>query len=421
MKHILFFLGSGVSFPSGMPGVEQLTEKIFTKPMVPSHGTYVERKPTPPIKADDIKKVNRLRNFLHWLKCRMEKYLFKMESRKSVNYEDLMYLCDRLRRVPQGDEFLAQKLFSHIVELDNIEKVDYVKLLRGEEVNGSSRFSGLKHTATEAMKLIRNVVDSELDKEERNVEGLGLIKDVIQDPEVGRVTIVTLCHDRLVERMLSGEGPDEWSHEFCDGFGEPTQNVQEYLPGSIHQRECRVKLIKPHGSVDWKLAEKKILPNKRKTNIYAKYKNQNKRYSPGSPEKVGVSYRFIGAGSTFLMRYGKEQSYGADIFGDMVYAMNSGLEDADLILVSGFGWKDRGMSHRLLNALEWNRGRRMVLLYKRDKLRSDVLCNRASYLLRAGEQYRRLRRRDQIITEVDSFLSDTDWEEVKQAVGWSDQ
>lgn len=403
-----------MSIPSGMLGVEELTACVFNKPMRCGNYGYTEDAARDVYEEPDPPEVTKVRSLIKKVQSVAEKYYDRLARDKEVNYEDLFYICRQIHQCEKGESPSIAPLVAEIKESDEVDLLD---------APSQDDRSDLQYTALHAQLLIRGVVQAELDDEQCKVKGLDVIRQVIQDPEVRQTTIVTLNHDRLVERMLEGNNPDDWTCDYADGFGNTKGCVREYRAGKIFNSEESVRVIKPHGSVDWFWAQKVFDDSDYQTPplTYFKHNDPTKKHIHKLSNGQGTKFEIAAAGPTFLTGFEKEQSYGADIFGDMVYAMNSGLEDADLVLVSGFGWKDRGVSHRLLNALEWDHERRMVLLYERDALRRDVLCNRASYLFRAGEQYRRLYRQEQIITEIDSFLSHTDWEEVKQAVGWGDQ
>ena len=409
MKHVLFFLGSGVSLASGMPDVETLTASVFNKPMRYGNDRYTEDAACAVYGEPDPPEVATVRSLIEKVQSVAETYYDQFTWDREVNYEDLFYICRQIYQCEKGESPSIAPLVAEIKESDEVDLLD---------APSQDDRSDLQYTALHAQLLIRGVVQTELDDEQREVKGLDVIRQVIEDPEVRKTTIVTLNHDRLVERMLEGNNPDRWTCDYADGFGNAKGLAREYEAGNIFNSEESVRVIKPHGSVDWFWAQKVFGDSdyQRLPLTYIKHSNPTKKHIRKLSNGQGTTFEITAPGPTFLTGFGKEQSYGADIFGDMIYAMNAGLEDADLVLVSGFGWKDQGMSHRLLNALEWNRERRMILLYSRDALRSDLLCNRASYLFGTGKQYRRLYRRNQITTKIESFLSGTGWKEIKQAV-----
>jgi hypothetical protein len=123
-------------------------------------------------------------------------------------------------------------------------------------------------------------------------------------------------------------------------------------------------------------------------------------------------YNITGAGSTFLTGNDKELTYGSDIIGDMVFAAITALDRADVIIESGFGWQDEGMANRLVNALNWDSSRKMVILHEASDM-DNLLDPRKSYLCGFNDPDR---HREQLVTSIDSYMSGTSWHEVKATI-----
>jgi len=63
--------------------------------------------------------------------------------------------------------------------------------------------------------------------------------------------------------------------------------------------------------------------------------------------------------------YNKIPQYGAGIFLAQFNELDRALNDHNLIIMSGYGWGDKGINMRLKNWLWKKRGRKILLLYER--------------------------------------------------------
>ena len=350
-----------------MPSVEDLTNAVFNKDMIPSHGIYFEprsdreyqrasRSITPPIEE----RINTLRCFLDTVRDKIAKY--KKIKKGSVNYEEIYHACEKVTQSEQGHSPVSSD-FTRRLATDLVTGQTEPCLL--DRSNGYYGESDIDHTAQHAIRLIKGVVSSELDDENCNINGLKIIQEIIQDNRFEDVNIVTLNHDRLVERFLEGDNSDNWSHEYEDGFSNQRGEAREYKPGQIFSTDKTTRIIKPHGSVDWFLAEKEFRKSQKPKEIsYIKHANQNNKRKYSLPGNGNEVYQIIGAGPFYLTGGEKEKQYADDIVGDMTYALNESLSNSEYILVSGFGWADRGMSRYLINSLRWDDNRKMVLMYE---------------------------------------------------------
>ena len=247
MKHVLFFLGSGVSFLSGMPNVESLTECVLNKPMRCGNDGYKEDAASAIYGESDPPEVTKVRSLIEKVQSVTETYYERLTRDREVNYEDLFYICRQIHQCEQGQSPSIASLAAEIKESSEVDLLD---------APSQDDRSDLQYTALHAQLLIRGVVQAELDDEQCKVKGFDVIRQVIEDPEVRKTTIVTLNHDRLVERMLEGNNPDGWTCDYADGFGNTKGLAREYEAGKIFSCGESVRIIKPHGSVDWFWAQK---------------------------------------------------------------------------------------------------------------------------------------------------------------------
>jgi hypothetical protein len=108
-------------------------------------------------------------------------------------------------------------------------------------------------TAYSALRRIEDGVYMALADERLSVLNVpDLTLKAVGDPDVKSVTLITLNHDRLLERrLLQDAGPDA---AYDDGFEGPLNGRGRWDAGSENSArnwKRRVQLIKIHGSIDW--------------------------------------------------------------------------------------------------------------------------------------------------------------------------
>lgn len=356
--NLLLFLGSGVSFPSGLPGVANLTDRIL-------HGTYHKNAdgefrpgnhPDSNVQTEDITPA--LQRFLSLLVVQDERYRQSctgyytsdgsyrqtgLVDRTSTTYEDLYYLSEQISESTLGR--LDNAAVGPFVQLVEREAIEALAELRKEEPKRC--FSVL---AGEACRFIEAVVAMSLRTE--RVVGFDVIIELANSPRIDRLDIITLNHDTLVEQILAENGVN-----FLDGFGEPDGDVRWYDNAVYDTPDEKVRLFKLHGSVNWY------------------------RFSPTGTKQfaipittdvfdlrngVGQFLRPVIKRPRFLSGGNKVISYNSGIYADTHFRFHQVLRDSHLMLMSGYGWGDTAISHRLDTWLDYNKRNTIILLHKDD-------------------------------------------------------
>lgn len=378
--HVVFFFGAGISVPSGMPRVDEITQKVLEAPLVlTEHDRYVfpssmETNPNigQPCKTckEDAVKVQEFINTV-WEHA----HTMLSQYGRKANYEDLYALC--------GEVVSDQEVAKAAVDPINLTIRSFSETLRKEAEeyllrNRENPPSDLFHTANEANFLISGVVRELLSMSPDKIRGLDPLLKAIQ--ELGRVTIVTLNHDLLLERFLEANDV-----EFVDGFQKVDYGVEKYSPDLLFGGSADVTVVKPHGSIDW-------------------YQDMDRgeyfSFSslPPDPNREGYNLR---PEPSILSGYRKEERYTTGIFGDMVDALVLALHEGSTVIESGFGWGDYGMDRHLRRYLTRSDQNQLLILHPENDFR-------ASHLFRG-----RFQGVPDNLHLLQEYLCDISWEEVK--------
>lgn len=219
--------------------------------------------------------------------------------------------------------------------------------------------------------------------------------DAIYDSEIDRVTIVTLNHDLLLERLLEQLlGEDE--NGLVDGFERVECGVRRYNPELLFDVSADVTLIKPHGSINW---------------YRDRAKGEYFTFSsiPPNPDQEGFN---LEPEPSILSGYRKEENYTGGIFGDMVDAFLLALHDTNTVIESGFGWTDTGMYNHLRRYLDWDGENKLLLLHQED----DDIFSEPHPFSYFDYSFPGTGPPKGLIRELSVYLSCTCWAEVKEYI-----
>lgn len=376
---MLLFLGSGISRPSGLPSVTQITERLLKDTYYydkNSIGTYYSAKHENLQHLEPMQKVQQLLQLLSELD---EYYLQSIAPywsgskflktgsiyRSVTSYEDLFYLTEQIKMAGAG-----------LVEDAPIGAfVDVVEHKAGNILEGGNRDArliSLYHLAVEALRFIEWIVTMSLNTE--RIDGLDLVAELAKSQRIERLDIVTLNHDTLVEQILT-----ENNISFVDGFGSQDGDVRWQDDTVYDAKDAKVRLIKPHGSVNWY-----------KFNLNGKERHaiiDGKDPTQCNNQKGERLKNYIKTPS-FLSGRDKVISYNQGIYTDVFYRFHRALRENNLMVMSGYGWGDTAINLRLENWVDYNKNNRIILLHiNPEKLRNRSLQLDQSYngLVRVGQ------------------------------------
>src|SRR6266536_3142341 len=225
---LLLFLGSGVSYPSGLPSVNELTQSLLNDQWIQHTDGCFYPAGVGPRGLNDPAHI--LQDFLALLMPHADRS-HAMTGRKA-NYEDLYFLAEQVAEDVRG-------------WADNPAIHPFISELKRQTTQLTNTLhESLGKIANMACEFIRCVVYNRLAKT-GDVRGLNLIESLARADSIEKLAIVTVNHDLLIERLLEEKGVG-----FVDGFGEPVGDVRYFEP-SAFGLQTKVRLLKLHGSINW--------------------------------------------------------------------------------------------------------------------------------------------------------------------------
>lgn len=358
----LLFLGAGVSKPSGLPTVDELTDKLFVSSPADSDATRRIRALLTVIAEHDTDDIGRVGLIRTSGGLRSSGAIYRGSK---TTYEDLFFLCQQISlwNIGLSDNSLVTPFMERLEQRAR-------GLLLGSSVD--ERLCDLASLGREMSYFIESVVTATL--RQRYVVGFDLIRELAMAPEVGQLNIVTLNHDTLVEQFLCKTGVT-----FVDGFGERDGDVRWSEDEVYEDESARVRLFKLHGSVDWYSFQRWGLSRRA---IFTGPEIGSARDGAGCPLTAESS------GPSFLSGINKSAWYDRGIYADIHFHFSQLLRQCDRILMSGYGWGDSAINFKLDTWLDRSRGNRIVLLHEHPEElvdRSLVLASGYNGWVRSGQ------------------------------------
>ncbi len=381
---LIVLLGAGISYDSGLPGVDKLTEAILNDKWY----RYTDRIYAPGDHAADDKLHNdvpHLQAFLRLLKSHADDYLMSRTGRRA-SYEDLFYLCGQI-----ADDLRH--------EIDNpalLPFINSISMQANELINSLPKLLikiDVRYLATRACYFIQCVVENELFTKDQP-KGLSLLQHLASASGITKLCIATLNHDTLAERVLQDSGI-----QYNDGFVERDGDVLFYDPMHF-QSESKCALLKLHGSINW--YRYRLSQNNQRVERWGIPTNDD-YFHPRRAD--GELFEILDYSPIFLTgTYNKMLNYGYGIFANIHSKFGSALHNHDKMVVSGYGWNDRGINDKLFEWLLSSPNRRLILLHQEPetlKQSQSAMWHRYDDLVKDGR-----------LIPVEKWLSETSIDEI---------
>jgi len=338
---VLLFLGSGVSFPSGLPDIHTITNRILKEKWYEhtDKNFYSGEHSNEYLRKDDI--TPKVQKFLNILKEFADPY-FRSRTGRETNYEDLFYICQQI----EDNETL---------EINNPLIDPFIRLLQfkliGEDLLSSIE---LKRLAERAKALIQCVVWDSLsfNRNPKAPKGFDLILELKE--KVNFIDIATLNHDTLIEAFLQ-----KHDIKYADGFGQPEGDIRYFEPG-LYDEDIKVKLFKLHGSINWFVFT--TLENNTRVDKYGialgKDINHLKDKNGNYVENLRMEPLFLTG------TYNKMLDYNFGIFRIINTKFEEALSRNRIMIMSGYGWSDRGINGKIFEWIYSSPYSRLILLHE---------------------------------------------------------
>jgi hypothetical protein len=328
-KQAAFFFGSGISFPSKMPSVYDITKSALAEDwhFHTDQCFYPGRHPGAP--APDAVTVA-AKGFLTKVNECAADYLTDLSrhrvSRKP-HYEDWFSLAEQASRLATD-------------YTPNLAVVEFLRCLRRETAQyhcgfdrGPVGVDGFVGLATIACDFLHWVVHHNLNRASGSRHGLGLISETAN--AVDALDIFTLNHDLLVENQLKDDGIADVEA----GFDDKNHGKFSVFGGWSKIRRKKVRLFKLHGSLNWHLYD---FPNWARQYAIP----QNDLWH--STDENGNLVRPVEGKAAFLSgTIVKEQRYGLGLWGELFSNFREHLSRHTHLICCGYGFGDPGINHRL--------------------------------------------------------------------------
>lgn len=348
--NVLFFLGSGISLKSGLPDTKTITDQVLNGQWHAhtDRNFYPGQNPNDYFRETDI--TPKIQTFLKYLKEYSDDY-YKGRGGFEANYEDIFYLVRQIH-----DELTY--------ESDNPGIKLFIEHLQNKYNFGSnpdfSHFDmplDFKEFIWYCEDFINCVVWQSVSTT-TTPQGLELITEVISSGKFDKVDIATLNHDLLTEKQLEDLGI-----KFADGFAAPNGDYCQFEPSVYSDPNSKVRMFKLHGSANWYRIRSEYDPvKKEQIDFYAKVLRNHFRMTDGKGNFIGSTLEHYPIFLTGTMN--KLADYNFGIIRTIHLIFDQVLYDHNVIIMSGYGWNDKGINGRLQEWLLSSNEHKIILLHE---------------------------------------------------------
>lgn len=380
----MLFVGSGISFASNLPNLEKITRNLLKATW---HNDKDYKFYPGEVSDSDNKLWNiapGLQEFLNMLKKDCS------PRRTKATYEDIFFLCQQIFDDQDG-------------EVDNPAIYHFMKEIREKTLDLCSKIPSLapvnlRFLAMQSLKLIQWVIYYSL-QNPVSLKGLNLITELAKSDDIDKLDIATLNHDLLVEQHLKINGI-----KFIDGFDDADEKIRYFDVNSYNDNNTKIRMFKLHGSINW--FRLRSFKDKRETERFAAIDDFDRASTKLDEQsiKLDPSPQFL-TGS-----YNKLFSYDTGIFAKIHFKFLETLPNYQRMIMSGYGWNDRGINARLFDWILSSPKNRLILLYEKPK---DDLerKSKSDWWYR----YYELEEKGQIIP-IEKYMKDITFTEMKKIV-----
>jgi hypothetical protein len=200
----------------------------------------------------------------------------------------------------------------------------------------------LKYGFSDAVRSIHGWIKEQIAgllNKEPDLSKLSFWNSIKDDKEIGKCFIFTLNHDLLFEKLFDS------SEEMNDGFCKPqNEEYKVWDQKSFERLNRRIELFKLHGSISWYYYKDidKVISRKR---------SPNDCFGGGDLPEI-----LIGT-------YDKMLEYTGGIFTDLFWHLKRVLDRTNIVIVCGYGFRDKGVNNYLIDWLVGEKNRKVAIIH----------------------------------------------------------
>jgi len=321
--NISLLVGAGISYHTGIPKMDELTNHILNGIVSEGHTDYIKN-PNGNIIA-----------FLNIIKDEIIDYYKILNIEYNINYESIFDVIDQIDNVlrQRNDNPAISQLIKKLLKLYDNE------------------LNEIKNVCHDSILYIKSVLLSYLNSSQ--CPYYFNIFEKIQELSNKPLNIFTLNHDNLLENFFGKN-----LIKFIDGFEfNPAANYSLWNP-NLFDCTQKIKLLKLHGSISWyRLSEKS---NNSKTIGYAKFFEKPMGYkinlTDGKEAEFWEPIFFLtGINNKYL-------DYNSSIFLRLFYYFQKLLDSTNNLIVSGYSFGDNGINLRLIDWFINDSNRKLIII-----------------------------------------------------------
>jgi hypothetical protein len=381
--HISFLIGAGVSI--GLPGTEEITNVVRSGEGV-HHGSddlFYICQPNDLQNGWEDGYVRRIIPFIHMVN---EIIINSKQLRREPNYEDLYYLVEQLNSV-LGGEYDNPALQQLINSLETNTKS--IRAQKPGEFDNCSFHDLLFHT----LNYIQDIVWQMLYRDNKNGTHHPFLIEALNSHDVQRIDIYTLNHDTLIEETFRSS-----DIHYTNGFIHGVTGFRQWDRAAFNG-DAALRLFKLHGSIDWF----NYRPNHRGDDLLLQVPDYQESFT--APDG-GRWICLIGRPEILVGTLNKMLRYTGYIYAHMFSLFWTELINSDVLIISGYGFNDKGINNRIVDWTYSAYDKRIVIINPDPDLVKNARL--AIQMLVEG--------RAPQITMIPKPIGDVSWKEIQAAI-----
>jgi len=354
--NLSFLFGSGISKNAGLKDVSEITKIVLSGEGISRHtdSEYYFMPPLYGLKEDE--NVKRIINFLGILKKENDDYFKIIDYEYDTNYEDLYFIVSQLDDEIFGDQ-------KNIFVRNYLKDIKAHEELILESSNTMYPDFEFRELVSETKTYIENVVSKILYSPSEDISYLSILREIYNDKGLDEINYFTLNHDILLEKYFKENDLD-----FYDGFSKKDGDFEIY-DSNLLENQKRINLIKLHGSIDWKRYREK---GKDWSGDYIAKYDIKVGYDP-KDNKGTIQHPIDNRSRIVIGTENKLAAYNYGITSDMMCFFKQKQNENNFIIISGYGFKDKGINLRILDwYYECDYNKIILIHHNYNKLKQDA-------------------------------------------------